>query len=69
MRATGDREGGHAPHEGLRVLARLATGLRHRQQLARQLQAVFLGRRSHDGGQGAHGTASALSSCGSVKTK
>ena len=46
MRAAHDLDGGHAPHEGPRVLARLRVGRRHRQQLARQREPRGLGRRS-----------------------
>jgi len=45
MRAAADLDGGHAAHEGLRLLARLRVGRRHRQQLPRQRQALGLGRR------------------------
>ena len=45
MRAVADVDGGHAAHEGLRILARLRVGGGHRQQAARQRQALRLGRR------------------------
>ena len=45
MRAARDLDGGHAPHEGLRVLARLWVRLRHGPQVAGQRQARGLGDR------------------------
>ena len=42
-RAALDVDGGHAAHEGLRILACLRIGRRHRQQAARQRQASRLG--------------------------
>ena len=45
VRAAGDLDGRHAPHEGLRILARLRVRCRHRQQLPSQRQPLRLGRR------------------------
>ena len=44
MRAALDADGGHAPHEGLRVLTRLGVGWRHGQEPTSQRQPLGLGR-------------------------
>ena len=45
MRTAIDLDGRHAAHEGLRILARLRVGGRHREQPPRQRQPLGLGSR------------------------